>query len=84
MHNLLVIRLVIPRLLATRVALDSRDFMVWLALSGIYRVVPLASVKVGVAITLLVVVALGEADVFLVLLVSPLCHHVKRPLIRGD
>jgi hypothetical protein len=58
--------------------LDSRDFMVWLALSGVPRVVLLAFVKMAVAIVLLVVVALGEAVVFLVLLVGPPCHHVTQ------
>jgi hypothetical protein len=38
----------------------------------------LAFVKVAVAIALLVVVALGEAGVLLVLLVSPPCHHVTQ------
>jgi hypothetical protein len=51
-----------------RVALDSHDFMVWLALSSVPRVVPLS----------FVVVALGEAIVFLILLVSPPCHHVMQ------
>jgi hypothetical protein len=44
--------------------------LVWLALSRIPQVVPLALVKVVVAVALLVVVALGEANVLLVLLVS--------------
>jgi hypothetical protein len=61
-----------------RVALDSHDFMVWLALSGVPRVVPLAFVEMAVAIALLVVVTLGEVVVFLVLLVSPPCHHVMQ------
>jgi hypothetical protein len=60
-----------------RVALDSRNFMVWLALLGICRVVPLAFVEVAVAIALLVVVALGEAVDFLILLLP--CHHVTQP-----
>jgi hypothetical protein len=67
---------VVPRLFTTRVALDSRDFMVWLALSGVSRVVPLAFVEVAGAIALLVVVTLGEAIVFLIPLVIPPCHHV--------
>jgi hypothetical protein len=41
-------------------------------------VVSLALVEVAVAIALLVVVALGEAVVLLVLLVSPPCHHVAQ------
>jgi hypothetical protein len=69
---------VVPLLLATRIALDSHDFMVWPALSGVPRVVPLVFVKVAVAIALLVVVALGEAVVLLILLVCPLCHHVTQ------
>jgi hypothetical protein len=36
---------------------------------------PLAFFKVAIDIALLVVVALGEAVIFLVLLVSPSCHH---------
>jgi hypothetical protein len=67
-----------PDFLATRVALDSRDFMVWLALLGVPRVVPLAFVEVAVAIALLVMVALGETVVFLVVLVGPPCHHVTQ------
>jgi hypothetical protein len=41
-------------------------------------VVALALVGVAIAIALLVVVALGEAVVLLILLVSPLCHHVAQ------
>jgi hypothetical protein len=52
--------------------------LVWLALSGIPRVVPLALVEVVVIVALLVVVALKEAIVLLVLLISPLCHHVMQ------
>jgi hypothetical protein len=68
--------IIAPRLLATRVALDIHDFLVWLTLSEVTRVVPLALVEVVVAVVLLVIVALGEAVVLLVLLVSPPCHHV--------
>jgi hypothetical protein len=64
--------------LAARIALNGRDFLVWLALSGFSQVVPLAFVKVAVAVAVLVVVALGEAVVLLVLLVSPPCHHVTQ------
>jgi hypothetical protein len=78
MHDLLIIRLVVPRLFATRIALDGCDFMVWLTLSNVPRVVPLAFVEVAVAIALLVMVALGEAVVFLIFLVSPSCHQVKQ------
>jgi hypothetical protein len=56
--------------------LNSHDFMLWLALSGVPRVVPLAFAGVVVVVALLVVVALGEALILLILLVSPLCHHV--------
>jgi hypothetical protein len=52
--------------------------MVWLALLGILRLVLLAFVEVAVAIALLVVVTLGEAVVFLILLVSPPCHHATQ------
>jgi hypothetical protein len=76
--HFLVIRVVVLRLLARRIALDSCDFMVWLALSGVPRVVRLAFVKVAIAIALLVVVALGEVIIFLILLVSPPCHHVTQ------
>jgi hypothetical protein len=78
MHDLLIIRLVNPRLLATWIALDGRDFMVWLVLSGVPRVVPLAFVKVVVVISLLVMVALGKAVIFLIFLVSPPCCHVTQ------
>jgi hypothetical protein len=77
-HDFLIFQVVVPRLLATQVALDSRDFMVWLALSGVPQVVPLAFIEVAIAIALLVVITLGEAIVFLVLLVSPPCHHVTQ------
>jgi hypothetical protein len=78
MHDLLVVRVVVPRLLAMRIALDSRDFVVWLALLGFPRAVPLALVVVAIAIALLVMVALGEAIIFLILLISPSCHHVTQ------
>jgi hypothetical protein len=76
-HDLFVLCLVVPRLLATQIALNGRDFLVWLALSGVPRVVPLAFAEVSVAVALLVVVALGKV-IFLVLLVSPLCHHIAQ------
>jgi hypothetical protein len=41
-------------------------------------VVPLAFVEVVVAVALFVVVAFGEAFIFLILLVSPPCHHVTQ------
>jgi hypothetical protein len=41
-------------------------------------VVPLAFIEVAVATAVLVVVALGEAVIFLVLLVSPPRHHVAQ------
>jgi hypothetical protein len=46
--------------------------------SGFSRVVLLAFVKVVVAVGLLVVVALRQALVLLILLVSPPCHHVAQ------
>jgi hypothetical protein len=49
--------------------------MVWLALSGEFRVVPLAFGGV-VAIIALVIVTLGEALILLILLVGPSLHHV--------
>jgi hypothetical protein len=45
-------------------------------LSGFLGLVLLAFVEVAIAVALFVVVALGEAVVFLILLVSPPCHHV--------
>jgi hypothetical protein len=54
------------------------DFLVWLALSGIPQVVPLAFIEVEIAIALVVMVALGEAVILLVLLISPPCHHVTQ------
>jgi hypothetical protein len=59
-HDLLVLCLVVHRLLATPIALNGRDFLVWLALFSVPRVVPLAFVEVAVAISLLVMVALGK------------------------
>jgi hypothetical protein len=70
--------LIAPQLLASRNVLNSHDFSVWLALSGVPPVVPLALVKVVVAVALLVVVALGEAIVLLILLISPSCHQVAQ------
>jgi hypothetical protein len=75
-QDFLKLCVVVPRLLATQIALNSHNFLVWLALFGVPRVVPLALVEVAVAVALLVVVSLGEAVVLLVLLVSPPCHHV--------
>jgi hypothetical protein len=77
-HDLLILCFVIPRLLATRIVLNGHDFLVWLAFSGVPRVVPLAFVEVVVAIALLVMVVLGEAAVLLILLISPSCHHVTQ------
>jgi hypothetical protein len=77
-HDFLDLCVIVPRLLATRIALDNRDFLVWLALLSVPRAVPLALVKVAIAIALLVIIALGEAVVLLVLLVSPPCHHVTQ------
>jgi hypothetical protein len=77
-HELVIFQVVVPRLLATRVALYSHDFMASLALLGGPRVVPLAFVEVAIAIAMLVMVALGEAVIFLVLLVGPPHHHVAQ------
>jgi hypothetical protein len=44
--------------------------VVWLAVSGVFQVVPLAFVGA------VAVVALGEALILLVLVVSPSLHHV--------
>jgi hypothetical protein len=77
-HEFLELCVFVPRLLPTRIALNSRDFLVWLALLGVPRVVPLALVKVAVAIALLVVVALGKALILLIILVNPPCYHVTQ------
>jgi hypothetical protein len=77
-QDFLELCVIVTRLLTTRIALNSRDFLVWLALSGVPRVVPLALVEVAIAIVLPVVVELGEAIVLLVLLVSAPCHHVTQ------
>jgi hypothetical protein len=66
------------RLLAPWIALNRVDFLVWLALLGVPRVVPLALVEVVVAVALLVVAALWEAIILLVLLINPPCHHVTQ------
>jgi hypothetical protein len=68
--------LIVPRLLAPWIVLNSHDFVVSLAFSGVSRVVPLVFVGVVVVVALLVIVALGEALVLLILLVGPSCHHV--------
>jgi hypothetical protein len=78
LQDFLELCVIVPELLAMRIALNSHDFLVWLALSSVPRVAPLALVVVAIAIALLVVVALGEAVVLLVLLVSPPCHHVMQ------
>jgi hypothetical protein len=75
-QDFLKLCVIVPRLLSTRIALNSRDFLVWLALSGVPQLVLLALVEVVVAIALVIAVALGEASVLLIFLVSPPCHHV--------
>jgi hypothetical protein len=66
-----------PQLLARRIALNSLNFLFWLTLLGVPRVVPLALVKVAIDVALLVTVELGEAVILLVLPVSrPLSHLV--------
>jgi hypothetical protein len=77
-QDFLKLYLIAPRLLAPQITLNILDFLVWLALSGIPRVVSLALVEVVVVVALLVVVMLGEAIVLLILLVSPPCHHVMQ------
>jgi hypothetical protein len=52
--------------------------MVWLALSRVSRVVLLAFVEVAIAVALFVVVALGKAVIFLIILVSQPGHHVTQ------
>jgi hypothetical protein len=75
-QNFFKMSLIAPRLPALRIKLNSHNFFIWLVLSGVPRVVLLALVEVVVAVALLVIVVLGEAIVLLVLLISPLCHHV--------
>jgi hypothetical protein len=70
-----------PGLLASRGLLNSRDYIIWLALLGGSRVVSLAFV-VAVVIPLLVLVvvvvtALREAIALLLLLVFPSLHHFE-------
>jgi hypothetical protein len=60
-QDFLKLSLIVPRLLAPRIALDSRDFVVYLAFSGVSQVVPLAFVGVVVVVAaLLVVLRLGK------------------------
>jgi hypothetical protein len=77
-QDLVELLLLVPRLIDSRVAINSRDETVWLALSGGSRVVPLALVGTVVVVPFapVVIVALGEAVTFMVLLVGPLLHHV--------
>jgi hypothetical protein len=75
-QDFLKLSLIVSRLLNPWIALNSHDFMVWLAFSRVSRDVPLTFVGVVVVVALLVVVALGKALVLLILLVNPPCHHV--------
>jgi hypothetical protein len=75
-QDFLKLSLIVSRLLASRIALNSRDFVVWLAFSRVSQVVLLAFVGVVIVVALLVVVVLGKALVLLILLVGPPCHHV--------
>jgi hypothetical protein len=59
-QDFLKLSLISSQLHSSRIALNSRDFLVWLALSGAPRVVLLALVEVAVDIALLVAVALGK------------------------
>jgi hypothetical protein len=61
-QELVELLLLVPRLLAVRVVLDSHDSIVWLALSGRSQVVPLAFVvgaMIIVALAPSIVVVLG-------------------------
>jgi hypothetical protein len=73
-HDLLILVLLVPRL-ATQVPLNSHDFIIFLALLGGCRVVPLALVG-AVVVVVLVVVAIGEAFVLLIILAGPSLHHL--------
>jgi hypothetical protein len=66
------------QLLASREAFDSRDEIIWLALSGGSQVVPQASIATVVVSPLVVVVvaALQEVIALLLLLVRPSLRHV--------
>jgi hypothetical protein len=69
-QDFLKLCVIILRLLTSRIALNRHDFLVWLALSGVSRVVPLDLIEVAFAVALLVAVALGEAVVLFILLVT--------------
>jgi hypothetical protein len=72
-----------PQFLSSRAggALDSRDQIIWLALLGGSRVVPLTSVVAVIVPPLVVVVItmLCEAIALLLLLVRPNLHHITEP-----
>jgi hypothetical protein len=59
-QDFLKLCVIVLQLLTTRIALDSRDFLVWLALSGVPRVVPLDLVEVAVAVPACRCCALGS------------------------
>jgi hypothetical protein len=64
---------------ASRRTIHSRDEVVWLALSGLTRVVPLALVgTVAICAPRVVVVAPRESFTHLLLLLGPIVHHVTK------
>jgi hypothetical protein len=79
-QDLYELLLLAPRLLALRVAVNSRDEIILLVLLGGSRVVPPAFVGAIVVVPFAPVVGvpLGVAVAFLVLLVTPSLHHVMK------
>ena len=76
MQDLLELILLIARLLAAWVALNSHDSIVWLAL---FAVIPLAFAGAVVVLSLpFIVVTPGEAVSLQLLLTSPSLHHVVK------
>jgi hypothetical protein len=83
-QDFLKLSFIVLQLLAPWIALNSCDFMLWLAFLGLSRVVLLAFVRVVVVVDLLVVVALGEALILLILLVNPpLCPSTACNIMVG-
>jgi hypothetical protein len=67
------------RLLATRGTIHSRDEIIWLALSGCTRIVPLAFVvAVVIWAPQIAILALREPLPHLLLLFGPIVHHITK------
>jgi hypothetical protein len=73
-QDLLILVLLVLQLFAAWVAINSHDFIIWLALLGGSRVVLLDFVGAVVAVALVVI--LGEELILLILLVGLSLHHV--------